>query len=197
MKPRFAKIVILVLCGAFLLVLPASAGFLDFIFGTPAPTQAPVSTGGGTTTGQVAAANPDLGTIIALLRTLSDQVSLVAENTRPPGRGIVTGNIVLFDNGGDTANTIAAGTSVIALPQGSCDVAVYGASMRMFITLEEMKDYTSKIYSRNYQACADIYICRKTVALDDDYSYLYLTYKAYDSTKRLTQVTLSYRCNPL
>ena len=145
---------------------------------------------------QVAAASPDLGTIITLLRTINDQVSLVAENTRPPGKGIVTGNIALFDNGGDTANTITDGTSVIALPQGSCDIAVYGDSLQTFITVEEMKDYTSTKYSRNYQACAGVYLCRKTVALDDDFSYLYLTYKPYDSTKRLTGVTLSYRCKP-
>jgi len=187
MNARFEKVLILFLCGALLLIAGCA---------TPAPSGGAVPTAAGGTTTQVSTSTPDLGTITALLRTISDQVSLVAENTRPPGKGIVTGNMALFDNGGDTANTITDGTSVIALPQGSCDIAVYGDSLRMFITVEEMKDYTSRIYSRNYQACADIYICRKTVTLDDDYSYLYLTYKPYDSTKRLTGVTLSYRCKP-
>ena len=187
MNARFPKILILILCGALLLIAGCT---------TTAPSGGAVPTPAGGTTTQVSTSTPDLGTITALLRTISDQVSLVAENTRPPGKGIVTGNMALFDNGGDTANTITDGTSVIALPQGSCDIAVYGDSMRMFITVEEMKDYTSVKYSRTYQACADVYICRKTVTLDNDYSYLFLTYKPYDSTKRLTGVTLSYRCQP-
>jgi hypothetical protein len=189
MNGRFAKFLIFILCGALLLIAGCT---------TTAPSGGGVQTpAGGTTTTQVAAASPDLGTIITLLRTISDQVSLVAENTRPPGKGIVTGNIALFDNGGDTANTITDGTSVIALPQGSCDIAVFGDSLQTFITIEEMKDYGSTKYSRNYQACAGVYLCRRTVTLDDDFSYLYLTYKPYDSTKRLTGVTLSYRCKPL
>jgi hypothetical protein len=186
MNARFTKIVILILCGALLFIAGCT---------TTAPSEtAPTPTAGGGT--PQAAASPDLGTIVALLRTINDQTSLIAENTRPPGKGIVTGNMVLFDNQGDPANSITDGTSVVALPQGSCDIAVYGASMRTFITVEEMKDYTSVKYSRDYQACADVYICRKTVNLDDDYSYLFLTYKPYDSTKRLTQITLSYRCQP-
>jgi len=188
MNARFEKIVILVLCGALLLIAGCA---------TPAPSGGAVQTPAGGTTTQVSTSTPDLGTITALLRTINDQVSLVAENTRPPGKGIVTGNIILFDATGNTANPITDGTSIIALPQGSCDIAVYGYATRMFITVEEMKDYTSIKYSRNYQACADVYLCRKTIALDDDFSYLYLTYKPYDSTKRLTQVTLSYRCTPL
>ena len=187
MDARFQKILILFLCGAFLFIAGCAST-------APSGGAAPSPTAGQTS--QVAAANPDLGTIVALLRTINDQVSLVAENTRPAGKGILTGNIELFDNGGDIANTITDGTSVVALPQGSCDIAVYGDGMRTFITVEEMKDYTSVKYSRDYQACADVYICRKTVNLDDDYSYLFLTYKPYDSTKRLTQITLSYRCQP-
>lgn len=188
MNARFPKILILVLCGALLLIAGCT---------TTAPPGGAVPTPAGGAITQVSTSTPDLGTITALLRTINDQVSLVAENTRPPGKGIVTGNIALFDNGGDTANTITDGTSIIALPQGSCDIAVYGDSLQTFITVEEMKDYGSTKYSRNYQACAGVYLCRKTVALDDDFSYLFLTYKPYDSTKRLTGVTLSYRCNPL
>jgi hypothetical protein len=188
MNARFRNVLILFLCGALLLIAGCATT-------APSGGEGPTPTAGGPTS-QVAA-NPDLGTIIALLRTINDQVSLVAENTRPPGKGIVTGNIVLFDTAGNPANTITDGTSVVALPQGSCDIAVYGYGLKMFITVEEIKDYTSTKYSRDYQACADVYLCRKTIALDDDFSYLYLTYKPYDSTKPLTQVTLSYRCTPL
>ncbi len=187
MNGRFAQILICVLCGALLLIAGCTA---------PAPT------GGAATTPTVRATQApvtgtDLGTVISLLRGISDQVALVAENTRPEGRGTVTGNIILFDTAGNTANTITDGSSILALPLGSCDIAVYGYGTRIFTTVEEMKDYTSTKYSRNSQACADSYLCRKTITLDDNYSYLYITYKPYDSTKRLTQVTLSYRCKPL
>lgn len=197
MNARFKKILIIILCGAFLLVIPASAGFLDFIFGTPAPTPTPTTvTGGGTTTSQVAATSPDLATIESLLRTINDEVSLIGENTRPQATGILTGNIVLFDPNEEQSNTVMSGTYVVSLPGGSCDIAVYGDSLQMFITVEELKNYVSDKYSRNYQTCADVYLCRKTVALDTDYSYLFVTAKPYDSTKSLTRVTLSYRCNP-
>ncbi len=186
MNGRFPIILICVLCGAFLL----SAGCT-----TPAPSggAAPTPTAGGTGS-QVAAANPDLGTVITLLRSISDQVSLVAENTRPQSNAAMTGNIVLFDSAGDTTHTLSNGAYVVALPQGTCDIAVFGDSQSMFITLEELKDYSSKINSRNYQACAGYYVCRRTVSLDSDYPYLMITAKPYDSTKRMTRVTLAYRC---
>ena len=195
MNARFQKILILFLCGALLLVIPASAGFLDFIFGTPAPTPAPsVSTGGGTTS-QVTAANPDLGTILALLRTINDQVSLVAENTRPQGKGILSGNVVLFDSAGNAGNAIQSGSAVAAVPQGTCDIALY-SSVRMRTTVEEMKDYASSNnkYSRNRQACIDSYLCRKTVSTDESFSFLYFEYTASDPAAPLSRVTLSYRC---
>ena len=66
----------------------------------------------------------------------------------------------------------------------------------MYITVEELKDYESTLYTRNYQTCSDVYLCRKTVALDSDFSYLYVTAKPYDYTKSLPRLTLSYRCNP-
>ena len=187
MNGRFPIILILFLCGAFLFIAGCSA---------PAPSggAAPTPTVAGPT--PQAAATTDLGTIESLLTNINDQVSLIAANTRTSGNGIVTGNIVLFDSLGNMADTIPFGTSVVALPQGTCDIAVYGDSTQTFITVEELNSYTSKIYSRNYQACAGVYVCRQKVTLDNSYSYLYLTYKPYDSTKTLTRVTLSYRCNP-
>ena len=187
MNGRFPIIPLLFLCGAFLFIAGCSA---------PAPSAGvtPTPTVAGPT--PPAAANADLGTIESLLGTINEQVSLIATNTKASGAGLVTGNIVLFDSLGNMADTIPYGTSVVALPQGTCDIAVYGDSVQTFITVEELNSYTSKIYSRNYQACAGVYVCRQKVTLDNSYSYLYLTYKPYDSTKRLTRVTLSYRCNP-
>jgi hypothetical protein len=194
MDARFKKILILGFCGAFLLAVPASASFLDFIFGTPAPTPAPVVSSGGGAPTQVTAMSPDLAIIESLLRSISDQVSLIAENTRPQLKAPVTGNIVLFDTAGDLSHTVTNGTYVVALPEGSCDIAVYGDSLLMYITVEELKDYQSSRYSRNYQTCVDVYLCRRTVTLDDDYSYLYITAKPYDYRNQLTRITLSYRC---
>lgn len=193
MNGRFQKILIIILCATILLVPPASAGYLDFIFGTPAPTPAPVSTGGGATAGQVAAANPDLGTIISLLQTINDRVSLVAENTRPQGKGILSGNIVLFDSMGNTGNAIQSGSAVVALPSGTCDIALY-SPVKMRSIVEEMKDYTTDKYSRNHQACIDSYLCRKTVSTDESFSFLYIEYTASRSAESLSRVTLSYRC---
>jgi len=195
MNGRFAKILILVLCGTLLLVPPASAGFFDFLFGTPAPTPAPVVSPGGGTTTQVAAATPDLANIESLLQTINNQLTLIAENTHQPGKPPVTGNLVLFDTSGNLASTITNGTSVVALPQGACDIAVYGNSISMYITVEELKDYESTKITRNLQSCVDDYLCRRTVTLDSDFSYLYLTYKPYNPTDRLDRITLSYWCN--
>jgi hypothetical protein len=183
MDARFGKILLFILCGALLLIAgcttTAPSGGA-----APTPTEAP----------QVSAANPDLGTIISLLRTIDTRVSTVVENTRPQGRGILTGNMVLFDNQGNTANTITNGSSVVALPQGNCDVAIYSLVVRTFTTMEETKSYETTLYSRNKQSCFDVYLCRRTVTTDSDFPYLYITYKPYDSSKRLSQVTLSYRC---
>jgi hypothetical protein len=185
MNGRIAQILIFILCGAFLLIAGCTA---------PAPPGGAAPTPAGGTTGQAPASTTDLGTITSLLRSISEQVALVAENTRPEGTGLLTGNLILFDTSGNTANTITNSTSLIALPRGSCDVAVHGSQVRMFTTIEEMKDYGTTKYSRNSQACADVYVCRKTVTLDDEFSYLFVTYKPYDDRYRLTQVTLSYRC---
>lgn len=191
MNAGFEKIVILVLCGVLLLIAGCT---------TPAPSGGAAPTPAGGTTTQVSTSNADLGTITALLRTINDQVSLVAENTRPPGKGIVTGNIVLFDTMGNTANAIKSGTSIVALPQGSCDIAIYAQSVRLFTTVEEEKDLsvsTDNRYYRNRQTCFDDPMCRETVSLDDDFSFLYIEYKSYNPSDSLNKVTLSYRCKPL
>jgi hypothetical protein len=189
MNARFRNIGILFLCGALLFIAGCT---------TTAPTgeAAPTPTVGGATS-QVAAANPDLGTIISLLRTINDRTNLIAENTHPLAMERVTGNIVLFDSMGNKANAVKSGTSVVALPQGTCDIAIFAQSVPLYTTVEEEKDLSVNVASRNYrnrQDCFDDPMCRETVSLDNDYSFLYIEYKAYNSGDSLNQVTLAYRC---
>jgi len=186
MNGRILKILISILCGAAVLIAGCSTS-------APSAGAAPTQTA---SPSQGLAAG-DLATIESLLQTANSQLSLIAENTHPPGKGIVTGNLVLFDTEGNLANTITNGTSVVALPQGSCDIALYGNSVTMYATVAEMKDYQSDVLTRNTQYCIDIYLCWRTVTLDGDYSYVYLTYKPYDPRYQLDRVTLSYRCNPV
>jgi hypothetical protein len=189
MNGRFAKILILVFCGALLLIAGCTTT-------APSGGTAPTPTVGGSTS-QVAAANPDLGTIISLLRTINDRVNLIAENTHPQATEKLTGNIVLFDTRGNTANAIKSGTSIVALPPGSCDIAIFAQSVPLYVTVEEEKDLTAQLanrYYRNRQSCFDDPMCRETVSLDDDYSFLYIEYKPYNPGDSLNQVTLSYRC---
>jgi hypothetical protein len=188
MNGRILKILIFVLCGAFILIAGCTTTAPP---GGAAPTQTVAQAG------QVSAVSTDLATIISLLQTTNAELTLIAENTHPPGKGIVTGNLVLLDTEGNMADTITNGTSVVALPQGTCDIALYGNSVQMYVTVEEMKDYQSDVYTRNRQSCIDVYLCRKTVTLDGDFSYVYLTYKPYTSQYRLDRITLSYRCNPV
>jgi hypothetical protein len=189
MNARFTKILIFILCGAFLFIAGCATT-------APSGGAAPTPTAGGSAP-QVAAANPDLGTIIALLRTINDQTSLIAENSRPQATKRLTGNIVLFDTLGNTANAIKTGTSIVALPPGSCDIAIYARSVPLYITVEEEKDLSLQVnerYYRNQQTCIDVPLCRRTVSLDNDFSFLYIEYKPYRSGDSLNQVTLSYRC---
>ncbi|MGA2934498.1 MAG: hypothetical protein ABSD81_05025 [Methanomicrobiales archaeon] len=188
MNARFQKILILTLCGALLFIAGCA---------TTAPSGGAVPTPAGGTTNQVSTTNPDMGTIVSLLRTINDQVTLVAENTHPQATGKITGNIVLFDTMGNTANAIKSGTSIVALPQGSCDIAIFAQSVPLYVTVEEEKDLSAQIsgrYYRNRQNCFDDPMCRETVSLDDDFSYLYIEYKPYNPGDSLNQVTLSYRC---
>jgi hypothetical protein len=185
MDGRFAKILIFVLCGAFLLIAGCTAPAPS---GGAAPTPA--------ATGPVSTSAADLGTITTLLQAMSAQISLIAENTRPEARGYETGNIVLFDNMGNSDNTLPSGTALVALPQGKCEVAVFARSVGLFVTLEEEKDMEigrERTY-RNRQTCLNDPMCRVTVQLDDNYSFLYIEYKPYYSSNSLSQVTLSYRC---
>ena len=188
MNARFAKIVILILCGVLLLIAGCT---------TTAPSGGAVPTPAGVTTNQVSTQTPDIGTITALLRTINDQTSLIAENSRPQATKRLTGNIVLFDTLGNTANAIKTGTSIVALPPGSCDIAIYARSVPLYITVEEEKDLSLQVnerYYRNQQTCIDVPLCRRTVSLDNDFSFLYIEYKPYRSGDSLNQVTLSYRC---
>jgi len=185
MNRRFAKFLIFVLCGALMLIAGCTTT-------APSGGAAPTPAAG---TPQAATTTPDLGTIVSLLRTINEQVSLVARNTQPGTEGTMTGNIILFDASENPSSSITYGSSVVALPGGSCDVVVFADEVSMFTTVEEMKGYTSRgINSRNKQTCLDVYACRSTVTLDSDFSYLFVTYKPYQSSNSLTRVTLSYRC---
>lgn len=189
MNGSLGKILICILCGASLLIAGCA---------TPAPFGggAPTPTEGGAMVSQAGTPTADLGTIISLLQSINERVSVVVENTRPEGKGTVTGNIVLFDTMGNAGNAITGGTSLVALPVGKCDVVVYAQSVGLFVTLEEEKDIESgrdRNY-RNRQTCTDDPMCRRTVQLDDDFAFLYIEYKPYKSGDTLTQVTLSYRC---
>ncbi|MDD1670008.1 MAG: hypothetical protein LUQ67_01625 [Methanomicrobiales archaeon] len=183
MDARFGKILLSILCGALLLIAGCTTAPSPGVTPTPVPTT------------QVQVSNPDLGYIISLLQTTNEELSVIADNTRPAAGGSVTGNLVLFDVSDSPANAITTGTSVVALPPGKCDVLVYTGGVRMFTTVEEMKDYASReINSRNKQTCLDVNVCRVTVTLDNDFSYLYITYKPYQDSDRLTRVTIGYRC---
>ena len=189
MNGRFPKILILVLCGVLLFLAGCT---------TTSPTGGVTSTP--STGGTAGTSATDLGSITALLTSIDQRLSTVVENTRPEGRGTVTGNIVLFDNNGNAANSVTAGTSLVSLPTGKCDIAVYSqTNVGLYVTLEEEKNMDNggrpdQRYYRNRQTCLNVPMCRETVQLDDDFSYLYIEYKAYNSGNTLSQVTLSYRC---
>jgi hypothetical protein len=188
MNGRSGKILISILCGAMLLIAGCT---------TPAPSgeagPTPVER-----TAQVSQVT-DLGAVTSLLQTMNDRLALIAENTRPEGRGTVTGNIVLFDTSENAGNPILSGTSIEALPPGKCDVAVYAQMKELYVTLEEEKnmDVGREREYRNRQTCIDDPLCRRTVQLDDEYAFLYIEYKPYKTGDTLSQVTLSYRCKPL
>jgi hypothetical protein len=191
MTGRLVKILLSILCGAMLLLAGCT---------TPAPPTggaAPTPATGGTTTGQAATSVTDLGSVTSLLQAMNDKLGLIAENTHPEGRDAVTGNIVLFDDMGNAANAIKTGTAILALPQGSCDIAIFAEMVPLYTTVEEEKDLSVNVdsrYYRNRQTCIDDPMCRETVSLDDEFSFLYIEYKPYKSGDSLNKVTLSYRC---
>ena len=92
------------------------------------------------------------------------------------------------------SNWLPPASAVIALPGGTCDVGVY-AQNPLYVTMEEMKDYTGTKYTRNEQVCIDSRLCRRTVNLDDSFPFLYVTFRDTDQTKKLVdRVFLAYRC---
>jgi len=192
MNGRSGKILLCILCAVCGAVLLAGCT-------TTAPSGAvnPTPGAGGTSAGVSAA---DLGSITTLLTSIDQRLSTVVENTRPEGRGTETGNIVLFDNNGNTANTLTSDTSLVALPTGKCDIAIFSqTNVGLFVTVEEEKNMDKgggpdQRYYRNRQNCINVPMCRKTVQLDDDFSYLYIEYKTYNPGNTLSRVTLSYRC---
>jgi hypothetical protein len=189
MNGRLAKILICILCGALLLIAGCT---------TPAPpeTTAQTPVPRVTVAGQ-ATTSADLGGLEALLRSIDERLSVVVENTRPEGMGTLVGNIVLFDNNGDAANTITTGQALLALPSGSCDIVLFShATMGLYVTFEEIKDIEigKEHYYRNRQTCINEPMCRRTVQADDDFPFLYLDYRPYNEGKTLNRVTLSYHC---
>lgn len=190
MNGRFAKILLCILSAAFLLLagctIPSSPG-------ATAPTPAPRVT----VASQVTTSTTDLVAVETLLRSIDERLSVVVENTRPEGKGTLIGNIVLFDNNGDAANAITTGTALMALPVGKCDIVLYSdATIGLYVTIEEIKDIEigKEHYYRNRQTCINEPMCRRTVQADDDFPFLYLDYRPYNSGKTLNRVTLSYHC---
>jgi hypothetical protein len=185
MNVRFGKILIFVLCGALLLIAGCATT-------APSGGAAPTPAAGGPTP-QAGASAADLGTVISLLRTIDERVSLVAENTRPESKDLTAGNIVLFDSAGSTADGTTSGSAVVTLPRGRCVIGVY-SGMTMTTTVEELSEISREREYRNRQPCVDDSFCRKTVTLDDSYPFLYVEFRPSQSSGPLTRVTLSYRC---
>lgn len=189
MNGRFAKILLCILSGALLLLAgcttPAPTGEA-----APPPTQSMV-------TGQQGAATADLAGVTSLLQSIDSRLSTVVENTRPEGRGTMTGNMVLFDTQGNTGNAVTSGISLITLPPGKCDIVIFSQSVGLYVTMEEEKDIEigKERYYRNRQTCINEPMCRRTVQLDNDFAFLYLEYRPYNSGNTLNRVTLSYRCS--
>ena len=189
MNARFGKILLIFLCGAFLFIAGCTS---------PAPSQgqapAPTQITSGASAGAPSAVtSTDLETINSYLRSIKDELSVISSNTRSGG-GYATGNIVLFDDQGDPYNVINNGSALLALPQGSCDVAVYADGVSQYTTIEEVNTQIAYDNARNQQTCLDQVVCRRTVNLDPVYSYLWVYFKPYNTEKTFARVTLSYRC---
>ncbi|HXW98642.1 MAG TPA: hypothetical protein VEI51_02840 [Methanomicrobiales archaeon] len=186
MKGEIPKILISALCAALLILAGCTA---------PAPTTGAAPTPA-VTAGQAPVANPDIGSILSELQAVNTGVSQIAQNTQPQPKGILAGNVVLFDDAGNAANAIQSGSAVAAVPLGTCDIAIYSTAI-MRATVEEMNSYVtseSSKYSRNRQACVDTFFCRKSVSTDNGYAFLFFTFTASSSSAPLNRVTLSYRC---
>ncbi|MDD1653388.1 MAG: hypothetical protein LUQ64_02465 [Methanomicrobiales archaeon] len=169
----------------------AAGGIFDFFFGTPQPTPATTAS---PVSGPVQTVTTDFSGVITLLQNILSTVTRIEEQM-PTGANVVqTGNIMLYDNTGNLEANADQTSAVVALPLGECDIGIY-AQNPMYVTIEEMKDYTGSKYSRNEQACIDSRLCRRTVNLDASFPFLYIYVRDTDPTKSLVdRVFLAYRC---
>ncbi|MDD1652569.1 MAG: hypothetical protein LUO86_06015 [Methanomicrobiales archaeon] len=189
------KILVLGLLFTGLLVQGVAAGgIFDFLFGKPAEpaaTPAPVVTGAAQTV------TTDFSGVVSLLQSILASVTRIEQEMPPASSSIQTGNIMLYDNTGNIGANADQASAVVSLPAGECDIGVY-AQNRMYVTVEEMKDYTSSKYTRNLQTCVDSYLCRKTVRPDDDFPFIYIYFRDSDTTRALVdRVFLAYRCRAI
>ena len=192
---KVGKPLILGLLFTALLVQGAAAGgIFDFLFGSPAePAQTPVPV----VTGAAQTVATDLSGVVTLLQSILASVTRIEQKMPPASSSIQTGNMMLYDNTGNLEANADQASAVVALPAGECDIGVY-AQNRLYVTVEEMKDYTGSKYTRNTQTCIDSYLCRKTVRLDDQFPFIYIYFRDSDETRALVdRVFLSYRCRPL
>jgi hypothetical protein len=171
----------------------AAGGIFDFFFGTPQPTPTPTPTI--SVTGPAQAVTTDLSGVVTLLQSILASVTRIEKVMPAVSGAIQTGNVMLYDNTGNIEANADQGSAVVALPPGECDVGVY-AQNPLYVTMEEMKDYTGSKYTRNEQVCIDSRLCRRTVTLDDSFPFLYISFRDTDETKHLVdRVYLAYRCH--
>jgi len=183
-----------VLCSVLLVQGAAAGGIFDFLFGSPA--QPAPSTSTPAVSGPAQPVTTDLSGVITLLQSILASVTRLEQKMPAAAGAIQTGNIMLYDNTGNVEANADQASAVVALPPGECDVGVY-AQNHMYVTLEEMKDYTSDKYTRNKQVCIDSYLCRKIVQLDAEFPFLYIYFRDTNDQKSLVdRVFLAYRCRP-
>ncbi|MDD1656820.1 MAG: hypothetical protein LUO87_05540 [Methanomicrobiales archaeon] len=168
----------------------AAGGIFDFFFGTPQPTPTPTPP----VSGAAPPVTTDLSGLITVLQNILASVTRI-EQGMPAVSGIIqTGNIMLYDNTGHLEANADQASAVVALPPGECDVGVY-AQNPLYVTMEEMRDYTGSKYTRNEKVCIDSRLCRRTVNLDASFPFLYISFRDTDQTKSLVdRVFLAYRC---
>jgi hypothetical protein len=169
----------------------AAGGIFDFFFGTPSPTPAPTPS----VNGPAQAATTDLSGVITLLQSILASVTRIEKGMPAASSSIQTGNIMLYDNTGNVEANADQASAVVALPPGECDIGIY-AQVPLYVTMEEMKDYSGSKYTRNEQVCIDSRLCRRTVNLDSSFPFLYIFFRDTDTTRSLVdRVFLAYRCS--
>jgi hypothetical protein len=189
------KILILGVLFSLLLVQGAAAGgIFDFLFGKPAE---PAATPAPVVTSAVQTVATDFSGVITLLQSILASVTRIEQKMPPASSSVQTGNIMLYDNTGNIGANADQASAVVALPPGECTIGVY-AQNRMYVTVEEMKDYTTTKYTRNLQTCVDSYLCRVVVRPDDQFPFIYIYFRDSDTTKALVdRVFLAYRCRAI